>query len=318
MAHQLEIKADGTASMFSGEGKTPWHGLGEVVSGLATAAEALEYAGLDWTVEKQPIFFGENKELYSGRFATVRTSDQKALGIVSDGYHIFQNVDAFDFFDTVTDAGSGEAHYTAAGSLFGGQRVFLTAKIGETFTVAGEDAHDMYLLITNSHDGTQAFTAAITTIRAVCNNTVTLGLNSAKTKWSIRHKSSLEGKVHEARESLKMAYTYKDAFEDEVEKMMNVMVTKDEFKKIVEGIVPPSKFQHDKAVAGIMDVFENEPTVINTEANGTGWGAYNALTYWTDWERNYQTADSRFKSLVGAGFAETLRDKAHSKILALG
>jgi phage/plasmid-like protein (TIGR03299 family) len=318
MAHALEIKADGKASMFSGEGKTPWHGLGEVVSGLATAAEALEYAGLDWTVEKQPIFFGENKELYSGRFATVRTSDQKPLGIVSDGYHIFQNVEAFDFFDAVTDAGTGEAHYTAAGSLFGGQRVFLTAKIGETFDVAGSDAHDMYLLITNSHDGTQAFTAAITTIRAVCNNTVTLGLSSAKTKWSLRHKSSLEGKIQDARDSLKMTYKYKDAFMAEVEKMMEVEVTKDQFKKIVEGIVPPAKFQHDKAVAGLMDVFENEPTVINTEANGTGWGAYNAITYWTDWERNYQTPDSRFKSLVYAGFAEKVRDKAHSKILALG
>jgi phage/plasmid-like protein (TIGR03299 family) len=318
MAHALEIKADGKASMFSGEGKTPWHGLGEVVSGLATAAEALEYAGLDWTVEKQPIFFGEQFNGFPGRFATVRTSDQKPLGIVSDGYHIFQNVEAFDFFDAVTDHGTGEAHYTAAGSLFGGQRVFLTAKIGDTFEVAGQDAHDMYLLITNSHDGTQAFTAAITTIRAVCNNTVTLGLNSAKTKWSIRHKSSLEGKVHEARESLMMSYKYRDAFQEEVEKMMAVQVNKDQFKKIIEGIVPPSKFQHDKAVAGMMDVFENEPTVINTEANGTGYGAYNAVTFWSDWVRNYQTTDSRFKSLVGGGIAETLRDKMHSKVLALG
>jgi len=318
MASQVEIKADGTGSMFSGEGKTPWHGLGEVITGLATAAEALEYAGLDWAVEKQPIFFGEDKAGFPGRFATVRATDQKPLGIVSDGYHIFQNTEAFDFFDAVTDNGTGEAQYTAAGSLFGGQRVFLTAKIGDTFTVAGQDAHDMYLLITNSHDGTQAFTAAITTIRAVCNNTVTLGLNSAKTKWSIRHKSSLEGKVTEARESLKMSYTYKDAFEAEVEKMMQVQVDKDQFKKIIEGIVPAAKFQHDKAVSGLMDVFENERTVTETAANGTGWGAYNAVTYWTDWVRNYQTADSRFKSLVYAGFAEKLRDKAHSKILALG
>jgi hypothetical protein len=42
------------------------------------------------------------------------------------------------------------------------------------------------------------------------------------------------------------------------------------------------------------------------------------VTYWSDWERKYQTEDSRFKSLVGAGFAETLREKAHKKILAYG
>lgn len=315
MAHQLEI-VDGKAKMFSGEGILPWHGLGTVVDGLATAAEALEYAGLDWLVEKQPIYFGEDKRIFSGRHATVRVTDQKPLGVVSDAYHVFQNVEAFDFFDAVTDNGTGEAKYTAAGSLMGGSRVFLTAKVGDAFMVGGDDAHDLYLLITNSHDGTQAFTAAVTTIRAVCYNTVTLGLRSAKTKWTIRHKGSLEGKVAEAREALKMTFKYGDAFEQEVEKLLSFEVTKDKFKEIVEDIIPASKFQHDKDVAGLMNVFENEPTVNDTSAKGTGWGAFNAITYWADWERRYQTPDSRFQSIANAGFAEKLRSKAHSRILA--
>lgn len=318
MAHELDMREDGTARMFSGEGKIPWHGLGKVVDGLATAQEALKLAGLDWTVEKQPIYFGKDKEIYSGRHATVRTLDQKPLGIVSDGYHIFQNVEAFEFFDTVTDAGSGEAHYTSAGSLFGGQRVFLTAQIGDKFTVGGEDAHTMYLLITNSHDGTQALTASTTIIRAVCNNTVTLALNSAKTKWSLRHKSSLQGKAEEARQSLQMAFKYENAFQKAAEEMMRIQITNDQFKKIVEGIVPESKFQHDKAVAGLMDVFENERTVIDAPGAGTAWAGYNAVTFWADHVRNYQTEDSRFKSLVGAGFGETLRNKAHKQLLAVG
>lgn len=317
MAHELDFREDGTARMFSGEGKMPWHGLGKVVPGLATAKEALEYAGLDWTVEKQPIYYGTDKRGFPGRYATVRSSDQRPLGIVSEGYHIFQNTDAFDFFDAVTDAGSGEAHYTAAGSLLGGQRVFLTAKIGDTFNVAGEDAHDLYLLLYNSHDGTQAFTAAVTMIRAVCYNTVTMGLHTAKSKWTLRHKSSLEGKVQEARDSLKMSFKYMDAFESEVEKLFEVDVPTDQFRAIVEGIIPDSKFQHDKAVTGLMDVFENEKTVIDAPGAGTGWGAYNAITYWTDHVRDYRTDDSRFKSLVGAGFAESIRNKAHERILSL-
>lgn len=318
--HGLEILENGKASMFSGENIMPWHGLVEPVEGLATAAEALAHASLDWQVEKRPMYFGEgdDKLLFPDRFATVRVSDDRPLGIVSAGYHVFQNTEAFEFFDAVTDAGSGEAHYTSAGSLLGGQRVFLTAKIGDSFTVAGDDAHDLYLLITNSHDGTQAFTAAITTIRAVCQNTVTLGLKSAKTKWSIRHKSDLKGKVQEARDSLKMSYKYQDAFQDEVEKLLAVDINADQMKAIAESIVPPAKFQHDKAVTGIMEVFEFEKTVNDTGAKGTGWAAYNAVTYWADWERKYQTEDARFKSLVGAGFAETLRDKAHKKILAYG
>lgn len=316
--HALEIREDGTASMFSGENITPWHGLGEVVEGVKTAAEALQLSGLDWQVEKRPVFFGndeDGKTPFPGQFVNVRMSDNRPLGVVSQGYQIFQNEEAFSFFDNVVE--SNEAKYTSAGSLFGGKRVFLTAQVGDTFNVAGEDAHNMYLLITNSHDGSQAFTAAITTIRAVCNNTVTLGLAAAKNKWTLRHQSSLRGRVAEARAALEMTFKYEDAFQKEVERMMQIEVDKDKFLKIVDGIIPESKLQHEKAVDGLMDVFENEKTVIDAPGVGTAWGAYNAVTFWTDHVRNYQTDASKFKSLVDGGFASSVRNKAHKNFLAL-
>ena len=38
-------------------GRTPWHGLGVQVQGEAmTAAQAIEMAGLDWTVSKQQVY----------------------------------------------------------------------------------------------------------------------------------------------------------------------------------------------------------------------------------------------------------------------
>lgn len=323
----VEILEDGTTSQFSGEGIMPWHGLCKPTEGLATAKEVLKKAHLDWKVEKRQMFFAEydpnkktakNTTLFPDRFATVRVTDDRPLGIVSANYHIFQNVEAFEFMDAITDAGSGEAHYTSAGSLSGGQRVFLSVRLSEDILIAGEDAHNQYLLITNSHDGTQAFNAGVTMIRADCTNTVTLALKSAKSRWSIRHKSDLKGKVQEARDQLKMSWHYADQFQKEVEKFLSVDINADKMLAIAEAIVPPSKFQHDKAVKGIMNVFENEKTVNETNFKGTGYAAFNAVTYWSDWVRNYQTEDARFKSLVGAGFAETLRDKAHRKILAYG
>jgi phage/plasmid-like protein (TIGR03299 family) len=313
--HEVEIREDGTGSMFSGENLTPWHGLGKVIPGLATAAEALDHAGLNWLVEKQPLYFGESKEIYSGRHAVVRMSDNRELGIVSAGYHLFQNEEAFSFFDNVVD--SKEAKYTSAGSLFGGKRIFLTAKIGDTFDVDGQDAHDQYLLITNSHDGSQALTAAVTTIRAVCNNTVTMGIKGARHKWTVRHQTSLSGKVAEARAALQMTHKYSDAFEQEVRKMMQIQIDKDKFKKIVEDIVPKSKVQHAKSVASLMDVFENEKTVIDAPGAGSAWGAYNAMTYFSDHVKTYHNDLSRFKSLADAGFAEKLRNKAHARLLAV-
>lgn len=313
MVHELEILEDGSASMFSGENLTPWHGLGKVVDGLLTAEEALKAAGLDWTVEKRPVFFGENIPV-PGRFATVRTSDNRPLGVVGSDYKVYDNVEAFSFFDTVTDK-TGEAHYTSAGSLFGGSRVFLTAKIGDTFNVAGEDAHDTYLLISNSHDGSKAFTAVTTMIRAVCNNTVTLGLASAKTRWSLRHKVTLEGKAQEARDALQLVYKYQSSFQDEVEKLLQVEMDTDKFKAIVSELLPDQKRQTEKNLDALVSIWENEPTVIDAPGAGNGWGAINAVTFWTDHHRDFRTQDARFKSLT-EGFARTFRNGVRDAVLA--
>lgn len=326
MAHELEI-INGKAQMFSGEGLTPWHTLGNVIAGLATAEEALKLAGLDWTVDLQQLFMAAPDGTLAkvpDRFSTTRSSDNKSLGIVSAGYHVYQNVDAFSFLNTITDTGSGEAVFSTAGSLFGGSRTFMTLKIGDGFTVGDNDAHDLYLMVTNSHDGSQAFTASVTPIRAVCNNTVTLGLAQAKTKWTLRHKTQLDGKIHEAREALEMAFKYEDAFAEEVERMMAVQIADDQFYSIVNKIVPASKRQHDKDVEELMDIWENEPTVGMGGGEGAfgkknGWAAFNAVTYFTD-HKEYRTPESKFNSIIGSGvgtgLAEKLRPAAHKAILA--
>lgn len=323
MSHKLEIKADGTASMFSGEGITPWHGLGTVVEGMATAEKALELAGLDWEVEARQLYQQTATggfEPIKDRFSTTRVTDGKSLGIVSAGYKIFQNKESFDFLNAITDTGSGDAVFSTAGALFGGTRTFVTLKIGDTFTVADNDAHNLYLMVTNSHDASKAFEAVVTPIRAVCNNTVTLGIAQAKTRWSLRHKSDLAGKVHDARDALQMAFTYVDAFEEEVQRMIEIEVTTDKFKAIVEKIVPESKRQHDKDVEALMAIWKNEETVKMGGGEGNAWGAFNAVTYFTD-HKEYRTTESRFNSIIGQGtgqgYAEKMRPKAQKLLLAL-
>jgi len=322
MAHELEINADGTANMFSGEGITPWHGLGTVIPGLATAEEALKHAGLDWEVEMiQATKLWDGKVVpIKDRFSTTRMTDGKDLGIVSKGYHVYNNMEAFSFLNKITDTSENEAVFTSAGSLFGGSRTFMVMKLTEQFTVGDQDAHDLYLMATNSHDGSQAFSVTVTPIRAVCNNTVTLGLREAKAKWSIRHKIPLDNQSAVARDVLEMGYKYEDAFEKEVAKLMEIEVKKDQFHGILNKVVPPSKRQHDLTVDEIMAVWESEPTVKMGGGEGNAWGAFNALTFWTD-HKEYRTPESKFNSVIGTGtqqgLAESLRPKMHKALLAL-
>jgi phage/plasmid-like protein (TIGR03299 family) len=323
MAHNLEIKADGTASMFSGEGITPWHGLGPVIKGLATAEEALKLAGLDWDVEMiqcTKTFNGKLVEI-PNRFSTTRMTDGKDFGIVSDDYEVYNNRDAFAFLNKVTDQNSGEALISTAGSLLGGARSFITLKLTNAFTVRGDDAHDLYLTATNSHDGNQAFTVYATPIRAVCENTVHLGLARARSKWTLKHRVPLDQQAAVAREVLEMGFNYETEFQKEVDKLCDISVTTDKFFEIVDELIPAGKRSHDTAVEEVMAIWKNEPTVQMGAGGKNAWTAFNSLTYWTD-HKEYKTAESRFKAIIGTGtnmgLAERLRPKAHKMLLALG
>lgn len=315
MSHELEI-VNGQARMFY-YGDTPWHGMGTSVSHLLTADEALTESGLRWLVEKVPAFdrlpdgsFVEIPDSYNIR----RDEDNKVLGRVGGDYTPIQNHEAFSFFDALVD--SGEAKYETAGSLFGGKKIWLTAKLPD-FNVCGENFNG-YLLLSTTHDGSRALTAATTFIRAVCNNTVTMGFGSAKTKWSLHHKTTIEGKVQEARDTLQMAHKAEDAFDQEVQKMMAIQVEKDQFQEIIEadGFLPAQKRQKEKNVEKLMSIFENEPTVNETDAKGTGWGAFNTLTFWLDHGLEVRSPEARMVKLTD-GLGSSLRNKMRDRVLAL-
>ncbi len=60
MAHELEITASGEARMFYA-GETPWHRLRTKVEKELTAAAAIRLAGLNWEVQKRPLYIaGKN------------------------------------------------------------------------------------------------------------------------------------------------------------------------------------------------------------------------------------------------------------------
>ena len=61
MAHNIHFNdANGKHCFFSVKEKA-WHGLGQIVSDYPTSAEAIKFAGLDYTVEKRKLFTFDTK-----------------------------------------------------------------------------------------------------------------------------------------------------------------------------------------------------------------------------------------------------------------
>ena len=135
-----------------------------------------------------------------GYRANVRSTDDAVLGVVSDRYRIVQNEEAFQFTDDLLGEG---VTYETAGSLQGGKKVWMLARLPRKYLIAGDQV-EPYLVIFNSHDGSSGVKVAMTPIRVVCQNTLNLALNTAKRSWTARHTENVLLRVQDARETLQL------------------------------------------------------------------------------------------------------------------
>lgn len=200
----------------------PWHNLGVRVEVAPTSREALELAGLDWTIDSMPIFDAMGNEI-KGYKANTRSTDKSVMGIVSSKYQIVQNREAFDFTDNLVGEG---ITYETAGSLRGGRQIWLLGKMPERY-IAG-DKFEPYICFTNTHDGTGAVRACMTPVRVVCNNTLNMALEGAKRAWSTPHRGNVQAKLEEARQTLELADKYLIRLDEEADRLANESMTEGE------------------------------------------------------------------------------------------
>jgi len=297
MAHNLEQFSDGTASVFSHR-KPMWHQLGIIVDQAPTSAKALKLARLDWEVSLEPVYVMTSDGMVevANRRATVRphpeTGKADVLGIVGLDYTPVQNAEAFAFCDALVAESADPITYETAGAIAEGRQVFMSMYVPRDVVLDPKGVSDkveLYIICTTSHDGTQAFTVAITAVRPVCANTVAAGLKRAVRSWSVRHTTSATTRIAEARDSLGMTFAYADAFEAEAKALYEQAATDKQFHNIVAKLLPirnedtdlQQKRQGEKrdAVIATWDL----PT--QDGIRNTAWGVYNTVAEWVDWGR---------------------------------
>lgn len=254
----------------------PWHGLGTRVEEAPTSSDALRMAGLDWNVVQRNIQVcgGAKIQNYT---ANVRDSDGAVLGVVSERYKIVQNAEAFEFTDSLI---GGDVRYETAGSLNGGRKIWLLAKLPETEIVG--DKTEPYLCFTNTHDGSGAIRVCMTPIRIVCNNTLNLALCSARRAWSVRHTGDMASKMHEARVCLEMACAYMDELGQTADRLANTTVSRDKLGEILDEMFPITEDSTDREKQNIQKLKDDymvcyfAPDIM--KFRGTAWGAVNAMS----------------------------------------
>ena len=95
-----------------------WAGIGSDVTEMKTLDDVLNSAGLNFEVEKRPLYTRNAGKLIKidGTVSTVRKDTGDVLGIVGDKYQVCQNRDAFDFINYIDD----DVKFVKAGITYSG------------------------------------------------------------------------------------------------------------------------------------------------------------------------------------------------------
>jgi phage/plasmid-like protein (TIGR03299 family) len=239
-------------------GKLPWwygnQWQGDAVGinlgeNAVTAADAIRAAELDWIVRKTPAAYLElGPEIgpadwiqVPNEYFLLRDKDNAVLGRCTGKYVPFQNVDGFNFLDSLVR--DGAMLYHTAGSMQGGKKVWILAQLPGKFEIGrlsgATNTHYPFLLVVLGHDGASGINLMATNIRAECANTVGFAEGRAereKLHWSIAHTATAEAKLRLAASALAEIPRAMVAEQELLQELARDRMTQDEFIDFATGI----------------------------------------------------------------------------------
>ena len=277
----MRLRVPETQSPYGETGPSPWHNLGIELNRPATAREAIEIAGLDYTVAKKPR--GRGTGLVSDACVAIRTDTGDILGNVGESYAPIQNRDAFAFCDALVD--SQGLVYETAGVIGRGERIWILARIPGYIRVHGNDIVNKYLLLTNSHDGGIAVQVKLAPIRIVCNNTLTTAMQGSG-ESKVLHIPDAGNDWDHAVALVEMSNALFEELEIIFNRMATKRITERELKVYVRALVPDCEEAEDQVRT---EKIRNDILQLHDSgrgaylARGTLWGAFNSVIEYTDY-----------------------------------
>ena len=315
MAHEIDTSTGAAAIAYVGE--TPWHGLGEKLPAGQPIETWLKAARLEWELRRLPVQYLVEGRLRTvdDRFVLARSDTNAALSVVSGDYQIVQPKEVLEFYrDLMHSYG-----YTleTAGALDGGRKVWALARTGLTQSVdkTRKDELAAYVLLATSCDKTLATTAAFTSIRVVCQNTLFFAVEDIKTgrRPQVKVPHNVRFEADRVKEGLGLMDKAWSEFIRKVQLMTNRRMTVSDASSFFQALLLQKNAKQlsnkaEREHQSIMSLFNSAPGQDLSGAKETLWGAVNAVTYYADHVRSGSAGARLDSAWFGAGCA--LKEKA--------
>jgi phage/plasmid-like protein (TIGR03299 family) len=309
-------------------GATPWHGLGNQLSPKQPLEVWQQEAGMNWQIQESPVRFMADAVGHLGTIHTLpeqkvlyRSDSKEALSVVSQRYQVVQPREVLEFYRDLTEYSGYELE--TAGVLKGGRKLWALARTGQSTAIKGNDVVSSYLLLATSCDGTLATTATPTTVRVVCNNTLTISLNGANCAIKVPHSTRFDS--HAVKKQLGIAVSQWDEFMYRMRALADRKIQWPEamcfFMEVLCDTSAhdpiPNVLPNKQAMEKVRNLYEGKGRGSEMESSrGTAWGLLNAVTEYVDHERRARNPEYRIDS-AWFGQGAVIKQKALEAALQL-
>lgn len=291
-----------------------WHGKENVIPHDAPFDDWFDRSGLNYKVLRSKVRYVTDKDGTIAEMPTrhvlFRSDTLAPLSVVGEDYHVVQPRAILEFYRQFCE--SNALKMDTAGVLAGGKRVWALARTNAEFSVGGRDVVKQYILLATSYDTSMATIAKHTSVRVVCNNTLTVAANNAEAAIRVSHSAKFDA----ARAQMDLGLLVEDFTEmgEYAQEMHRYNVTNTTAGRwfaelLLEREITDDEFTEamdNRVWNGMMRSYRNAP---GNEA--TLWGAVNAVTAFVDHVRG-RGYDTRINS-AWFGQGDTLKSKAWAK-----
>ena len=319
MAHEVQTMAY--------VGDTPWHGLGHRLSPKQPIAVWQRQAGMDWSIRETDVLFsisgneGLHLKAKPDHKVLFRSDSGEALSVVSKRYKVVQPSEVLEFYRDLVSVGGFELE--TAGVLKGGKKLWALARTGQSSALKGNDVVQGYLLLATSCDGTLATMATPTTVRVVCNNTLTIAVNGAVSAIKVPHNTRFDAQA--VKQQLGIAVSQWDGFMYRMRTLAERKVKAHEamnyFLKVICNTDAHSDLSvgltNERALKKVQMLYEGHGRGAEMHAaKDTAWGLLCSVTEFVDHEKQARSQDNRLDS-AWFGQGASLKQRALEHALQL-
>jgi phage/plasmid-like protein (TIGR03299 family) len=339
MAHNLEIN-NGQARFAYADREAPWHRLGKPMKGLQTLDAMLEAAQADYDVLLTKVAAVDDEGnlivdkygkpiLIDDSRATVRDNGDgtyNSIATVGTRYEVRQNREVMERALAVVGATKGDAVIDTCGVLKDGARFFSTIDLG-TLVIDPMGVNDRiarFLVVSTGHDGVWPIRYANTDIRAVCQNTVIMGIKNAERVFTARHTRNVDTAIQDANEALRISVEWAKSFKETAERMLAIPVPlgSNAVDKVVDRVFVPKKDETDRQRRNREEINQMVRGLYTNERNGknygyNGWSIYNSIVEYLDHYRDDDKLAMAQASMDDTSWVTRKKIEAQHAVLAL-